>query len=772
MAELSGIVAKTDGTTLGSHSKSVINFADALCRRISSNESLIRLCRTAAALHDIGKCSASFQTILKKSKSKDESSEIDEDSGIRHNVFSWAFASRYLDKNTETDWVANAILFHHTVPATSKTLYDFDILRKYSSDIETMYEFYQELYHECGNLLKLRESDNESNPTEIASLKIFQRGAGEKEGIYTLIRSILVCADRAVSSGKYDNKRIELNDTEYIKSILDGLYKISSLGKFDLENALSANYDAERLSEQKSMVADAIENQYKLQGKNTIVIPASAGYGKTLIGLISIITRKRKTVWCVPTREIGASTYYSICTEIKKMNCPLNVCLYYGNEIQDKTVDKQDISDFDIVVSVIDSMLSRFYSNNTAHLLYSLLACDAIFDEYHNVVTKNALFAAASHLWKTRMFLTNAYSLFLSATPLDFYYIDVQHKKYIHEYSPAIYRGDITINFVYTSDNSILDSIQENSFVLTNTVAQAQAVYSRLKALGKNVLLVHANYTKERRDELRKILFDNFGKGKTNSNLIVVSTGGFIGTGLDVSAKCIYDFTLTPSDTLQRVCGRASRFAEYDSVVYYLCDFINDEFSKGNEVFIKNVYDILLRRKFINKMIGKANTSFTKAELYNIVNGFNKENEQFIYTFHRSTLKESDGRLNSIELRSVSKSKKKDTKFASKNTSLRGEGNEIFIAVPYKDSYAVFSEDIDTIMNKEKNPDDTDSRKKRMDFYKKNCNFSKRWKYKYGIKDSNTCNFDTCIKLAYCSDTPLPLFSATYDDEYGLKWNK
>lgn len=770
MGEQSTIIAKTDGTTLYSHTKSVINLSSALIRNISSDERYIRVCCTAAALHDIGKCATPFQTMVKKSK--DNNSDIDENTEIRHNVLSWAFASRYLNKNTETDWILNAILFHHTVPPTAKSLSDIDILENNSSDISTMSEFYRMICNEYESLSNLCPSDNKSNPTAIASLNIFQRGADEMEGIFTLIRSILVCADRTVSSGKYDNNRIELNDTEYIASILDNMQKISSLDSFDLESSLSANYDAERLSSQKSMIIDAIDNQYKLQCKNSIVIPASAGYGKTLMGVINIILRKRKTVWCVPTREIAASTYYSICSEIKKMNCPLSVCLYYGNEIQGKTADKKDISEFDIVVSVIDSMLSRFYHNNTAHQLYSLLASDAIFDEYHNVVTKNALFAAACHLWKTRMFLTKAYSLFLSATPLDFYNADLKSKRYIHEYKPTVYRGDIHISFFYTNDDSILDSVQDTSFVLTNTVAQAQKVYSRLKALGKNVLLVHANYTKERREELRKILFDNFGKGKINSSLIVVSTGGFIGTGLDVSAKCIYDFTLAPSDTLQRVCGRASRFAEYDSVIYYLCDFANDEFSNSNKVFIQNVYDKDIRRKFISMMMGKTGTVFTKTELYDIVTEFNKDNEQAIHTFHLKMLKESKDSLNSIELRSVSKSKKNGTTFASKNTTLRGDGNEIFVAVQYKDSFETFSVDINSVRNKECNQDNTDSRKKRLEFYKKNCNFSKSWKYKYGIKDSNTCNFDTCIKLAYYSDTPLPLFSATYDDEYGLMWHK
>ena len=67
----------------------------------------------------------------------------------------------------------------------------------------------------------------------------------------------------------------------------------------------------------------------------------------------------------------------------------------------------------------------------------------------------------------------------------------------------------------------------------------------------------------------------------------------------------------------------------------------------------------------------------------------------------------------------------------------------------------------------EKEPDDAEVRKFRLDFYKKNNIYQKNWKYRYGIKDYNTCNFDTCVDLAYCSETPLPLHSMKYDKELG-----
>lgn len=411
------LLAKNDGTTLVSHTTAVKNMTIALCENVNDDINFKKRCVTAAVLHDIGKCTNEFQNDLKTS---------DCPTIIRHNIISWAVSCCCFPNNSAQRQISNAVLYHHVAPVgVDSETKAFDIYQTLTDDEKNMII---DFYNAFDDVIPM-SAEVEVSTSDYTQVPLFDITKSKSNGIANcndeealLLRAILVAADRIVSSNEYDNTRIEHNDVDYMKTIIEENNIIKSVNDFDTQSALEHTYDMIRLHRQIDIVDESL---YALNnGKNTMMVNASAGFGKTLLGLISILKRRRKTVWCVPTREIAMSTFSSICDELKKMKCPLSVCLFYGNEIQDtftiskNTQDYINIKNFDIVVSVIDSMLSRFHNNNSGHLLYSLLTDDVIFDEYHNVVTDNALFAAASLLWDTRICKTDAYSLFLSATPL------------------------------------------------------------------------------------------------------------------------------------------------------------------------------------------------------------------------------------------------------------------------------------------------------------------------------------------------------------------
>lgn len=763
------LLAKNDGTTLVSHTTAVKNMAIALCENVNDDINFKKRCVTAAVLHDIGKCTNEFQNDLKIS---------DCPTIIRHNIISWAVSCCCFPNNSVQRQISNAVLYHHVVPvgADSETK-AFDIYQALTDDEKNLIT---DFYNAFDDVIPM-SAEVEMSTSDYTQIPLFDITKSKSNGVANcndeealLLRAILITADRIVSSNEYDNIRIEHNDVDYMKTIIEENNNIKSIDGFDTQSALEHTYDMTRLRRQIDIVDESLSALNN--DKNTIMVNASAGFGKTLLGLISILKRRRKTVWCVPTREIAMSTFSSICDELKKMKCPLSVCLFYGNEIQDtftiskNTQDCINIKNFDIVVSVIDSMLSRFHNNNSGHLLYSLLTDDVIFDEYHNVVTDNALFAAASLLWDTRICKTDAYSLFLSATPLFPIQPIIKNTDKIKTFDPPKYKGDIKINFHYVENVSDITYFMSNSFIITNTVAQAQNMYLKLKREGyKNVMLYHAQYEKNDMAEIRKRLFDNFGKNTPASDMIVVCTG-IIGTGLDLSARNIYDYTLTPSDTLQRVCGRASRFGEYKTIDYFLCDIDDDDrnnIGKGNSIFVRNVYNEMLRTNFINGMKGNDRTIFTKNELYDKVNKFNMMFSKNIYSFYVEKMKDSRDNLSKITLRKTKSANDNNTKYTSKQTTLRGTGKEVFVAIPHDDSYVLFTMDSERAKRIEREYDDASTRKFRMKFYKKHNIYQKNWKYKYGLKDGATCNFDTCVDLAYCSDTPLPLHNMKYSKELG-----
>lgn len=167
-------------------------------------------------------------------------------------------------------------------------------------------------------------------------------------------------------------------------------------------------------------------------------------------------------------------------------------------------------------------------------------------------------------------------------------------------------------------------------------------------------------------------------------------------------------------------------------------------------------------------MKGNDGNTFTKSELYDKVNKFNSIFSKDIYAFYIEKMKNSRENLSKITLKKNKKSNDNKTRYTSKQTTLRGTGKEVFVAIPYGDSYVLFTIDSERAKRIEKGSEDTtEVRKFRWDFYKKNNIYQKNWKYKYGIKNKETCNFDTCVDLAYCSETPLPLHNMKYDKELG-----
>lgn len=770
---IKSILAKTDGTTLYDHTIEVLNLVKILSWGIE-DEDFYNRCKTAAVLHDIGKCTESFQKAVKADNVVP--------SGIKHNIVSWAFALGWLPHNKFLTQITDAVLYHHSVPFERNiSAKCCDILSSLTSEeMNLIVDFYDAFK---GEIIPREECCYDTDDADYTMVSLYRStefvnpAKIDMESQSLLLRSILVCADRIASScdEKYDHEKIRNNDIEYIYAITHNSH-LDIPSDININKILEFRYDMNRLKLQKEIAEEAIYSYLKGTA-NTAMVNASAGFGKTLLGMISILKRKRKTVWCVPTREIAISTYESIKKEIEKMEIPMSVCLFYANEIQDTYNNESTlIEDYDITVSVIDSMLSRFHNNNTGHLMYSLLCGDIIFDEYHNIVTDNALFAVFSLLWNTRMMHTNGYSMFLSATPLSPYHAGIKTTEKIKSFNPPKYKGDVKINFHYIDKVEKVDKFLPNSFIICNTVAQAQNMYRYLKNNGyTEIMLYHAQFENDDLKALRNKLFCEFGKGTPVSNKIVVCTG-IIGTGLDISAENIYDYTLSPSDTLQRVCGRASRFGEYDEINYFLCDFKDDEIekiAKGNSTFIRNVYSESLRSKFINGMKGNDGKTFTKDELYGKVEKFNNLEKivSEINAFYKEKLANSRKNLNKITLKKCSVTKKDDIRYTSKKATLRGDGHEVFIAVPYegkdKAEYSIFTMDSERVRQIEKEPDSIDIRKFRMAFYKGNNMYQKSWKYKYGISGNNDCNFDVCVDLAYCSETPLPVYNMAYSHEYG-----
>lgn len=799
---MKNLIAKSDGTTLLTHTRMVVNFTNVLCENANLNDKLKKICRTAAVLHDIGKCSESAQKVL-----------LQNGVPCPHCALSWSFASMFLDTNkdyTVRKMISDAIAFHHCFidDKNDDTKKDIDTILYENADSESIMREFYAYFKDTEDIFPITTEPQTDGSLSIDKNCVFFRKRGRRKELVvpcdtaadesSVVKAVLICADRLASNNNIDKSRVENNDVEYIRSIIVANSNITSIENFNYDEIFKNVYDIERLKGQIDIANNAIDNLSS--EKYTSVVTAGAGYGKTLIGLYSILKRKKKSFWLVPKKTIADSTFNSICNELKKTNCPMSVCLVYGGQIQDKfklddtdinTLD--DIDKFDVVVAVIDTVISRYFKNITISRLYNLLTRDIIFDEFHEMVTSEPLFALFSLLVRSRTILTHAYSLLLSATPVDLEHVG------IFEYTDNIENNDGTGRYLVHSDvmvhchvideNELINNIQPNSFVLTNTIHQAQTIYEILKEKGfDNLLLLHSGFVEEDRKSRLDILFKNFGKNTANSDMIVVSTGALIGTGVDVSAKHIYDFVTTPADTIQRICGRASRFGEHDSVDYFV---VKANKPIAENIVINEVYTVELRKKFIAHIEKEwSGKSFSKAQLYDEVDKFNSNNAINIAKFYSDTLEKSEENLSNISLRmSYTISDDENVTYLSKKQGLRSSGNQFFIAIPYKNASAnpaVLTIE-ETILleklkkeNKNSIENNFDSKKNRCEFYEKYCSSpetDERVKKIFGVRkknnlDDNLFTFDNCKKIAYCSNTPLLLSNQTayYDKELGMVW--
>ena len=323
MEQYSGIIAKNGPggpVTLEDHTKQVLNMAMRIADRNFILPSL-DMVALAAILHDIGKCPASFQKYIRSGKAVDTDG-LAKYKWHRHNTVSWAFAySCITGMKKKRLWpVHTSVLYHHVVWDGPNTV-ALDVVRNLIATEPEAYGkmcgFYRDMLLYADRTFGLSLSDSRDFSLiedqgdfngETAALSMMplhprtdqpldlnaRYNAMEDYSMASLIRSLLVYCDREVSSGRHDNQRILANDTDYI----DGIFrKHISTERFEPDYS---GYDQSRLAAQDEIVEDIIG-----RGSKVNVIPASAGFGKTLTGLIWFLKNGRKALWVVPRNIIG-----------------------------------------------------------------------------------------------------------------------------------------------------------------------------------------------------------------------------------------------------------------------------------------------------------------------------------------------------------------------------------------------------------------------------------------------------------------------------------
>lgn len=775
-----------DDTTLYQHSEGVTRITDYLFKRLirkdiswnddnDSTDDFYKEVITAAALHDIGKCSKRFQEYIRGKKNKktettqdgliisngdNDKKKNDKVNFVHHNVLAWAYLNKY---RKISSIVKTNILYHHVVikplwnEATWKSI--MAIEEKNDKNLDAFNEFYDYMVSYCADTYGVTINKEFCKNKDDASIDISLYQLITPEDLYSdldesskylILRALIVFADRYVSAHYSDIDLICKGDKDYLDNMFNTVIDKPNLPNDEVNLMKDSDgnyvYDVERLASQN----DVLE---KINSSDNCIVSASAGFGKTLVGLRWILQNKKKTLWVVPRNVIAQGTYDQICTELEKMGYSnkVSVGMLIGGEWLSGDINS------DIIVTNIDNFLSMMIKNNMVDNLLKEIGGNIIFDEYHEFLGKEGLFAGFIEMVYTRCKMTNSKTLLLSATPLRF------DQKYFREnisFNEAMpYNGKMNVKIEYHNLKSIRELFvkSKDSFVICNTVKQSQTAFKELSTNSDNDILIHSRFPRNRRNELENKIYEFHGKNSDVKCRNNVFGTNIIGVGLDISAKHIYDFVITPENTIQRGCGRGGRFNETEyknEIEYHVC-----ELSKKTDIkrIIKSQTSEELSDKWLQILKEYDGRSITKDELYKLYNKYYEENDKDIKVLWDDFLKESSEKLMKLRPYKVISSETTKGKLSQGN-GYRGTNDSIYVTVKYKDGYC---EPI--IVDKKRICDDdkvvTNTKEK---YLKKTIDNKHKRK---------TITEELLFSYALNEETPLLLEYSSYDDKMGLALN-
>jgi CRISPR-associated endonuclease/helicase Cas3 len=733
------ILAKSSGLTLNDHSILVSRFAVAIAKDtlLDREDWLIEVIRKAALLHDIGKCTTSFQKRLKNDNNDDEKATY------RHNEVGWAFLSRYLNlPSKELAIILDNVYWHHGISNKMSSYTDTDITIN-DKDVQTM------LAYASNHIDSDKLSEKAYKPKKAPSYYLDDENNDESSfnNMYRLLtRSCLITADRLASSIPSNT----ISDEEIIDII--------NINKLNLNENFKHVYEGTaRFTQQVDIVSQC--------GKTT-QINAPAGFGKTILGLLWSFTRKRKIIWVCPRNIVAESVYKSIIEELTNFNLTeVSVQLYLSGETKaSNNASVNNNFNADIIVTNIDNYLSPSVNNKHGVRLHNIINTDVVFDEFHELIGETALFGCFINIMSTRHQLTNSNTLLLSATPTAMYELWDSHgsKTLILPNNNSHYSAPHQIKYKLNVVNEFNISSASNTLVIVNSVDNAQ----RLKHSLNTNLLLHSRFEDKDRERNTNKLYDDYGK-QSIRNAIKPNVVGthIVQASLDISFTHLYESVLSPQATLQRI-GRCNRWGDIgnDTSINVVLYDTSGETTVRNILYTNNLTNMWF--DYIKAYNGQ---EITLDDLYSLYNNFESTNNRILVRYLRDTYRNSLERLTNIYPIMFPSSKTSETKTAGGNR-LRSSNNDLFVICRYHDNTGFsdpFSVQVRRNFNEEFNEGGDIENKLIRTMREIRDTNDNRYDYNEIINNAKYSNIDAIRQRAKKSNTPYIRYDRVYHPSYG-----
>jgi CRISPR/Cas system-associated endonuclease/helicase Cas3 len=523
-----------------------------------------------------------------------------------------------------------------------------------------------------------------------------------------------------------------------------------------------------RYNEQKKIVS---------QISKTTIVKAPAGFGKTMIGLLSGLQNNKKLIWVTPRNSVAESVYNSVLEESNSLFISPSIQLILGGEIEKSNFDSKKMFDADIIITNIDNFLAPSFKNETMDSSSLIFGCDVIFDEYHELVCDAVLMSLFVNIMRVRHKLTNSKTLLLSATQINCEYLwDSLNNK-----TTILPNKETHYNAIHDK-KYLLKLIRErpiitpntNSLVVKNTISSAQEE----KLQGKYDLLLHNEFLKDKKSDDFKTLLERYGK----KSLVSQNKPNVIGThilqaSLDISFNHLFEDVFSPQSTVQR-WGRVDRFGNCigESVITIIKERPNGDINKkyiASQSSIKNLlYTRNLSDAWFDFLLPYNDKKLTLNEVYLIYNDFNKTFLKEIKAFINASHDESKRRLSSVyPVKFDNKIKNSKNILTAGSNKLRSMNNEIFFIVQDKngkDWVGPFNKQMLKGFDEEFNEDSKTLNRMFKTMEKIRNSNNQLFDYNDIIDDKKYKTIDALRKMSKKSNTPYIVYNRYYDNELGV----
>lgn len=749
------------GMTLLEHLKKCAISCYVNAINIGTTEKVAQLAFISGLFHDLGKCKKSFQEYLNDGKYEEHA----ETSAYLFEKLICIEEILSTFNIEDKEIIVRSILYHHPI--------DNQYNRSYELKVPIQDEDIKAAKRICKMLIAFYEKHFKSRKKFNLSI------SAKSEGDYCL----------SYFDGNYSVINVKNKETKYL-NILNVLRFSDILSSYeeipiDLERYLhNGLYKTEKVFNKPSDYDDRFYEQ--LEKANEIsqydfsILEAPTGFGKTMMGVIYLLTNDKKGYWVCPRNSIAESIYKTVKTEVEKLGFSdkISVALLLTNEY--KHGDKNS----DIIVTNIDNYVRPILKNDVKDLSMSMIYNNVIFDEFHEYVDSQ-LYGMFCSVVSARSMLKGVKTLLMSATMPPFNKTSAFYKYFRLGKYCLITRKDIKNKKitdkkyrVFISENIDSSVFGESTLVNLNTVSSAQRFYLNKWA----DRIIHSRFAEKDLKGIKDKLYVEHDKNAIRSSKDVYhntsySSTNMISTGVDVSfSNLVYNY-IQP-DRLIQLIGRVNRFSECVGE-HPTIRLANSKFNERSEIMgILTNYETKLSNKFyefLKKKI-KDGDIIPLETLYDLRDEFYTDYaKDDIDKFMINVEKDSFKHLSNLPYTKNNRFDNNEDKYISNKVSLRNDGS-------YYNFWAIFKNDktqqmscpiqVDTMVVSDNFLSNDTIIKNALDYIENNNLVNEYFRNRYVLKNyrkSMSKAKEVLLRRAICDKTPLPVVSDyEYSEEIGI----